>query len=497
MSRREKDLMWAADSLLHPADPAKASIAGVGGAPWRGPLVARSWRLARAPAVHLVLWSRLQGGGSVPRVLTPLLALPATCACVQGMLRSHSMGSFLSQAPQSAAAAAAAATAQAHAAMTVLLQQQQHQAGGGASLGGGSAAASSGLLSSQLLALQQLAPGMAPPAQPSQVPTGASASQLTAVLNNLTAMRRSGSMPTPGHSLQLHSAQSAPLPPMHPGLTSPHSHGMQPALAPAHSLPMPCTHHQHHHHQQSHHQHHHQQDYLHQLLLQQQAAQQAGVHAATPPLSPMDSFGSGAAGASTAAAVAAAAAAASPSRQIQHLSSLLASQSLGGGGGGSRSATPLLSTGGHHGASALLSPQSPSGLPTQSIAAALGQLGAPSGSPAPPSPAGVSLAGHAHAPTTPSLAGAPLLGTGSLPSQFFCPLSRLVRGGWGAGGPEGWLPAVQLSAWRPATPPSPCPPPARPSRPTRRGCASPRQLPPRFRLTLRRAVPSSPPAARS
>ncbi|PSC68138.1 Flowering time control FPA [Micractinium conductrix] len=366
MSRREKDLMWAADSLLHPADPAK------------------------------------------------------------GMLRSHSMGSFLSQAPQSAAAAAAAATAQAHAAMTVLLQQQQHQAGGGASLGGGSAAASSGLLSSQLLALQQLAPGMAPPAQPSQVPTGASASQLTAVLNNLTAMRRSGSMPTPGHSLQLHSAQSAPLPPMHPGLTSPHSHGMQPALAPAHSLPMPCTHHQHHHHQQSHHQHHHQQDYLHQLLLQQQAAQQAGVHAATPPLSPMDSFGSGAAGASTAAAVAAAAAAASPSRQIQHLSSLLASQSLGGGGGGSRSATPLLSTGGHHGASALLSPQSPSGLPTQSIAAALGQLGAPSGSPAPPSPAGVSLAGHAHAPTTPSLAGAPLLGTGSLPSQFFCPLSRLI-----------------------------------------------------------------------
>ncbi|KAL4447429.1 hypothetical protein ABPG75_004648 [Micractinium tetrahymenae] len=332
MNRREKDLMWAADSLLHPSDPHKS--------------------LMRSQS--------------------------------SGLLHSHSHGPS-----SSTAAAAAAATAQAHAAMAVLLQSQQHQGGAGGMAGG---APSGSLLTSQLLALQQLAPE-APPAQPSQIPTGASASQLTAVLNNLTAMRRSGSMPaTPGAGLGLQSAASMPLP----------GHGAAQAQ----------------HVQQ-------QADYLQQLLLAQQAQQQA-QHAPpqSPALTPMSSFNAGSVPP------------ASPSHQIHQLSSLLAGQSLGSssGAGSARAATPLLSAS-IGTPTDMLSPQHSSGLghtqhTQQSLAAALGQLGTGAAA-APPSPAG--LAQHPHLPSPHASPGGPAgLGGGaagpgaSLPRCYYCPLSQQV-----------------------------------------------------------------------
>lgn len=251
MNRREKDLMWAADSLLHPVDPAK------------------------------------------------------------GLLRSHSMG-LLHGGPH--ASAAAAATAQAHAALAVLLQQQQH-AGvlpGSAeqaqlaqlqrAVAGGSA--HSGLQAGQL----SMHPAM-PPAQQSQLPTGASASQLTAVLNNLTAMRRTGSMPSPSHGGG-------------GGHLAMHPQG-QPGGSAA---------------QQQ------QAGLLQQLALLQQQSGGAAAHG-------MEGYG---AGAST------------PAHQIQRLSSMLASQSLGPPAASphSRSSTPLLSShsSGHLGSLGSLGPQHSGGL---------------------------------------------------------------------------------------------------------------------------------------
>lgn len=328
------------------------------------------------------------------------MAPPSTA--LQGLMRSQSSGLLHSHSHShgTTAAAAAAATAQAHAAMAVLLQQQQQQ-GGAAGVGGG--AASSSLLTNQLLALQQLAPG-APPAQASQVPTGASASQLTAVLNNLTALRRSGSLPAPGGGgLGLQSAHSVPLPPQAASLAQLQAatQGLQ-HLQSAQSMPLPG-----HAGQQA--------DYLQQLLLAQQA-QQAPPQ--SPALTPMSSFNAGSATPT------------SPSRQIHQLSSLLASQSLGSstGGGSARAATPLLSASVGT-PTAMLSPQHSSGLAhaqhaQQGLAAALGQLGgAP---PAPPSPAG--LPPHPHLPSPHASPAAPAgLGAGaSLPQCYYCPLSQQV-----------------------------------------------------------------------
>ncbi|KAL4856776.1 Flowering time control protein FPA [Chlorella vulgaris] len=339
MSRREKDLMWAADSLLHPADAAK------------------------------------------------------------GLLRSGSMG-LLGGTPAAAAAApalAAAGSAQAQAAMAALLQQQQ--ADGLAGAIGGSGA----MLTSQLLALHQLAPNQpAPPAQQSQLPTGASASQLTAVLNNLTAMRRTGSMPgsspAPGAAFQLHpqqlpNAHSLPvMQPQHHSSGSLHSLGFT-------SPPPPSG-----------------QAYLQQMLLQQQQQSAGGCPAH------LASFD----GSSTSGSV-------------------LGSQSYAGGTARvstpvlpnvplpspcSSGPLPLLQPHNHLVQSPRLppaqlppqlSPQLPppqQQLPAHSLAAALGQLAAQAASQqhlaaAPPSPGSHSI-----------VHGGGNLPAGNLPPQFYCPLTQ-------------------------------------------------------------------------
>ncbi|PRW60572.1 Flowering time control FPA isoform A [Chlorella sorokiniana] len=351
MNRREKDLMWAADSLLHPADAGK-------GAMWQG----------------------------------------------------HGTNT----------AAVAAATAQAHAALAVLLQHQQQSDGtlpnqlaqlqravtaATHSTGsGGAAGINSGLLS-QRLGMHPLAGQHAQHAQQAHLPSGASASQLTAVLNNLTALRRSGSMPSPAHSVGSS------------GLTS---------LPPAHSLPLPAQQGG----QLS------QAELLQQLLLQQQ--QMGGGLG-------LDGYG-GAAGAAGAAGVA-------PTQQIHHLSSMLAHQSLGGAGLGQqpgRSSTPMLtpqasgqllspqhSTGSlpalSHQVNGMLSPQHSGQMQLsahhsahstgaqQNLAAAFGQLGGVPQAHAPPhSPAGhhggLTGGGMGQAGTLPS----------SLPQHFICPLSHQV-----------------------------------------------------------------------
>lgn len=315
-------------------------------------------------------------------------------------------------------AAVAAATAQAHAALAVLLQHQQ-QADGAlptqlAQLqravavathtpGGVAPAGANGGLLGQRLGQYPLGAGQhAQHAQLAHLPSGASASQLTAVLNNLTALRRSGSMPAPAHSA---------------------SSGSLGSLPPAHSLPLPgqpgC--------QPS------QADLLQQLLLQQQ--QMGGGLG-------LDGF----AGAAGAAGVA-------PSQQIHQLSSMLASQSLGGGGLAqqpARTSTPMLTpqASGHllspqhstgslpgltHQMSGMLSPQHsgqmqlsahPHHAPgaQQSLAAAFGQLGGSAHSVPPP-----------HSPAAHHGLGQPAGGMGqqgslpsSLPQHFICPLSRQV-----------------------------------------------------------------------
>ena len=247
------------------------------------------------------------------------------------------------------------------------------------------------------MALQQTAPSQpaAQAAQP-QLSSGASASQLTAVLNNLTAMRRTGSTPVPAHGS---------------------AGGGLPGLPPAHSLPLPGQGGQPP-----------QADLLQQLLLQQQAAG-GGMG--------LDGFGGAAGAAGTA-----------PSHHIQHLSSLLAGQSLGPPGGTVgqapvRTSTPML-TPQHSGQvlspqhsatslpglgpqlSGMLSPQHSGHLPAvhhhgsaqQSLAATFGQLGA--GPQAPPSPAAHGLAGHGAAHAQPGSLPS------SLPQHFVCPLSRQV-----------------------------------------------------------------------
>ncbi len=324
-------------------------------------------------------------------------------------------------------AAVAAATAQAHAALAVLLQHQQ-QADGAlptqlAQLqravavathtpGGVAPAGANGGLLGQRLGQYPLGAGQhAQHAQLAHLPSGASASQLTAVLNNLTALRRSGSMPAPAHSA---------------------SSGSLGSLPPAHSLPLPgqpgC--------QPS------QADLLQQLLLQQQ--QMGGGLG-------LDGF-AGAAGAAGAAGVA------SP-HQIHQLSSMLAGQSLGGAGMGQqagRSSTPMLtpqasgqllspqhSTGSlpalSHQVSGILSPQHSGQMQLsahhsahstgaqQSLVAAFGQLGGATQAAAPPH----SPAGH-HGGLSSGAMGQPGgLGQAgglpsSLPQHFICPLSHQV-----------------------------------------------------------------------
>lgn len=305
-------------------------------------------------------------------------------------------------------AAVAAATAQAHAALAVLLQHQQQSDGAlptqlahlqravtaaTHSTGGG---ANSGLLG-QRLGLHPLAQQ----AQQAHLPSGASATQLTAVLNNLTALRRTGSMPAPAHAGPSGSLGSLP---------------------PAHSLPLPGQGGQAA-----------QADLLQQLLLQQQ--QMGGGLG-------LDGF-TGAAGAAGVA----------PSQQIHQLSSMLASQSLGGGGLAqqpARTSTPMLTpqASGHllspqhstgslpgltHQMSGMLSPQHsgqmqlgahPHHAPgaQQSLAAAFGQLGGSAHSVPPP-----------HSPAAHHGLGQPAGGMGqqgslpsSLPQHFICPLSRQV-----------------------------------------------------------------------
>lgn len=334
---------------------------------------------------------------------------------MQSLMRSHSSG-LLHSHSQGHSSAAAATTAQAHAAMAVLLQQQQQeqQASAAGMLGG---VPSSSLLTSQLLALQQLAPA-APPAQASQIPSGASASQLTAVLNNLTAMRRSGSLPVAGgggSGLGLQSAHSLPLPQL--AQLQAASQGLQ-HLQSAQSLPLP-GHGADQAQQQA--------DYLQQLLLAQQAQQAQQAPPQSPALTPMSSFNAGSAPPT------------SPSQQIHQLSSLLASQSLGssGGAGSARAATPLLSASVGT-PTAMLSPQHSSGLGhgqhgQQGLAAALGHQLSAGPAAAPPSPAGLAPHPHQHvASPHASPGGSAQLGGGaagalpSLPQCYYCPLSQQV-----------------------------------------------------------------------
>ena len=329
-------------------------------------------------------------------------------------------------------AAVAAATAQAHAALAVLLQHQQ-QADGSLptqlaqlqravavathSTGGVAPAGANGGLLGQRLGQYPLGAGQhAQHAQQAHLPSGASASQLTAVLNNLTALRRSGSMPAPAHSAS--SGSLGNLPPAH-SLPLPGQPGGQPSQA----------------------------DLLQQLLLQQQ--QMGGG------LGGLDGFGS-AAGAAGAAGVA------SP-HQIQQLSSMLAGQSLGGAGLGQqpgRSSTPMLtpqasgqllspqhSTGSlpalSHQVSGMLSPQHSgqigqlsahhtvhSGHSTgaqQSLAAAFGQLGGAAQAPPPPhSPAGHHGGLSSGGMGQPGSMGQPGGLPSSLPQHFICPLSHQV-----------------------------------------------------------------------
>jgi hypothetical protein len=331
--------------------------------------------------------------------------LTNTCAeyaPLQTLLRTHSM-SYLG---------GAAANVQAQAAMAAMLQQQQASAVG---------AAAPGALGSQLLALHNLAGASAatPPAQQCQVATGASASQLTAVLNNLNALRRTGSLPLVPHLAGISPAAATGL-----GLTpapslastfslAPTASLPPPPMSPAPSLPslgVPQ-----------------QDDFLQQLLLQQQQQQQApGMH--------LDSFGSSSAASTPSGA--AAAAAASPASQINRLSSMLAGQSLGAplagagiNGGSVHSSAPMLSA--SLASAASLSPErssllSPPGHAAQGahLAAALGGL-LPA-SPAPPSPAHH----HAAAFSSPGMGGAAPAAAGglggSLPAHFVCPLSRQV-----------------------------------------------------------------------
>ena len=294
---------------------------------------------------------------------------------------------YLGGAP--AGAASAAATAQAHAAMAVLLQQQQQQGGllspadqhqlsqlqraQGAAAAGGSS-----MLTSQLLALHQLAPTQhVAPAQQSQLPTGASASQLAAVLNNLTAMRRTSSPgPTVSSGLSL-GAPSAhhglPLPPQH----AQHAQQQQDLLL--HQLLLQQQQQQfqqHHHHQQQqqhyqqqHHQHHHQ----------------------------LDSYGSGSS-VSTATT--------SPN-QLNRLNSMLSAHSMGG----SRPATPL-----QHPMSGFSQHQQQQLPPVHGLAVALGQLGVAPPSPGPPP----QQLHHMPQPAGHGQYGAPA----GLPQHFYCPLSR-------------------------------------------------------------------------
>lgn len=312
-------------------------------------------------------------------------------------------------------AAVAAATAQAHAALAVLLQHQQQADGtlptqlaqlqravtaATHSTGGAGVASTNAGLLGQRLGLQQFAGQHAQQAQQAHLPSGASASQLTAVLNNLTALRRSGSMPAPAHSSG--------------GLGS---------LPPAHSLPLPGQPAG----QPS------QADLLQQLLLQQQ--QMGGSLG-------LDGFG----GAAGAAGVA-------PPQQIHQLSSMLASQNLGGPSLGQqpgRSSTPMLtpqasgqllspqhSTGSlpalSHQMSGMLSPQhsghmqlnthqgTHSSGAQQSLAAAFGQLGGAAQAAQPPH----SPAGH-HGGLAGGSMGQPGSLPTSLPQHFICPLSHQV-----------------------------------------------------------------------
>lgn len=389
MNRREKDLMWAADSLLHPADPAKVCRLSL--ARWVG------------------LWERCAGAGWVcqptgcagwracgacePRLLRPahpLLSLRVPPG-LQGMLRSHSMGYLGGHAaqPSSTAAAAAAATAQAHGAIAVLLQQQQQQGGLGvaeqaqlaqlqrlvtqaaAGVAGGGGGASQ--LTSQLLALQQLAPSAAPPAHHFQLPSGASATQLTAVLNNLTAMRRTGSAPMPGSGLGSNAGG------LHSGL----------GMSPAPSLPLPGG-------QQS-------GDLMQQLQLLQQQQQGGGPG--------LDGYAS---------------------QQLQQqLSGMLSQQPSGHMMSPQHSGhsslqglptsmlSPQLSLGGAHGHAPSQAAQHPD--MAASLAAALGQLAATS-QPAVTPPSPPQLVHHSLSPQHHQQAQA----GGSLPQHFICPLSRQV-----------------------------------------------------------------------